>query len=109
LARSWRPARSPKARPADASACVGFPTTILAESGQREADVERTLATGVPWLFLSGDRDNFSELHRLRAWAAARPSVRLDVLADTGHFFAGETERDAVARVTAFVRDALSD
>jgi len=39
----------------------------------------------------------------LRAWADDFPSVRLDVLAGAGHFFAGPAERDVAARVARFL------
>jgi alpha/beta superfamily hydrolase len=80
-----------------AFAAVGFPTTILNE--ERVPDVERALATGIPWLFLQGDRDQFCELERVRGWQ--RPNVELQTLDGEGHFF---TNEDAVAeRVAAFL------
>jgi uncharacterized protein len=83
-------------------ACVAFPTTILEETGDRAEHVARALDRGLPWLFVGGDADGFCELDRIRGWAHGRPSVRVDVLPDVDHFFAGAATRDACARVAAF-------
>jgi len=93
--------------PAVACAAIGFPTTILGDDAARLADAARALGGGAPWLFVSGDRDPFSELARLRGWAASFPSVRLEVLEGEGHFFAGASERDVTARATEFLRAAM--
>jgi alpha/beta superfamily hydrolase len=93
--------------PAAAVAAVGFPSTILGDDAARAADAARALGAGAPWLFVSGDQDPFSELERLRRWAADFPSVRVDVLAGAGHFFAGELERDVCRRVTEFLVRAI--
>jgi uncharacterized protein len=92
--------------PAYACAAVGFPSTILGDDPERAATAERAFASGTPWLFVSGDQDPFSELDRLRGWAAAHPSVRVDVLPGVGHFFAGDAERAVTARVTELLRAA---
>jgi alpha/beta superfamily hydrolase len=86
-----------------ACAAVGFPSTILGDDPARVASAERAFERA-PWLLVSGDQDPFCELERLRAWEARFPSVRLDVLAGVGHFFAGADERAAVDRVVAFAR-----
>jgi alpha/beta superfamily hydrolase len=80
-----------------AYAAVGFPTTIL--NDERVPDVERAITTGIPWLFLQGDRDQFCELERIRGWQ--RANVELQTLDGEGHFFA---DADAIAgRVAAFL------
>jgi alpha/beta superfamily hydrolase len=92
---------------AAAMVAVGFPSTIIGQHPDRLADVERALESGVPWLFIQGDRDHFCPLDRVRAWAAGRPSVHLDVRTGQGHFFSGVAAADLVARVTAFVAHAV--
>jgi alpha/beta superfamily hydrolase len=92
---------------AAALAAIGLPSVIVGNHAERIADVERAFASGVPALFLHGDRDPFCEAARVAAWAAGRPSVTLDVLSGQGHFFAGDAERDVVARVAAFLTTAL--
>jgi alpha/beta superfamily hydrolase len=74
--------------PVRAYAAVGFPTTIIGENADRIADVARAIATGIPWLFLQGDRDQFCELDRIRGWKA--PSVVIQILEGAGHFFSDE-------------------
>ena len=91
--------------PAAALAAVGFPTTIIGDNADRLADVDRAIASGIPWLFLQGDRDVFCELARVRAWSGA-PNVELQILEGAGHFFAGGAEDDVVARVAAFLSRA---
>jgi alpha/beta superfamily hydrolase len=93
--------------PAAAMAAVGFPSTIIGQHLDRIADVERALGSGVPWLFIQGDRDPFCPLDRLRGWAAGRPSVQLDVRPGEGHFFSSAAADDLVARVTAFITRAV--
>jgi alpha/beta superfamily hydrolase len=87
---------------AAAFAAVGFPTTILGDNAERLADVRRAIATGIPWLFLQGDRDQFCELDRIRSFAAA--NVEIDTLEGAGHFFADGAE--VASRVADFVSRA---
>ncbi len=88
-------------------AAVGFPSTILGETGERVEQLVRALDGGAPWLFVSGDADPFAEVARLREWAA-RPSVRLELLPGAGHFFAGAEEKFAVAQVASFFTQLLT-
>ena len=83
-------------------AAVGFPTTILGEDAARVAELERALDRRMPWLFVSGDADQFSEVDRLRGWVAARPWARLDELPGRGHFFAGDDAADVCRCVAEF-------
>lgn len=83
-------------------AAVGFPTTILGQDAARVGDLLRALDRRLPWLFVSGDADQFSEIDRLAGWAADRPSVRLDVLPGRGHFFAGADSDEVCRRVAEF-------
>jgi alpha/beta superfamily hydrolase len=87
-------------------AAVGFPTTILGDNADRLADLARAIATGIPWLFLQGDGDQFCELDRVRGWTA--PNVALQVLEGAGHFFGGEAETEVARRVADFVGRSLS-
>ena len=82
-----------------AFAAVGFPTTIIGDHADRLAEVARAIATGIPWLFLQGDRDQFCELERIRGWAA--PNVDIQVIEGAGHFFADAGE--VCARVANFL------
>ncbi len=93
--------------PAAALAAVGLPSAIVGDHPERVADVERALGVGLPTLFVHGDRDPFCELGRVAAWAAGRPTVRVDVLPGQGHFFTGDAERDVVARVCAFLVETV--
>jgi len=93
---------------ADAYAAVGFPTTIIGDDPVRTADVDRALATRIPWLFLNGDADPFCELPRVRSWSLGNPSVKLDVLPGAGHFFAGPLATTLAERVATFVATALT-
>jgi hypothetical protein len=90
-------------RPA-AFAAVGFPTTIIGDREERVADVTRAVATGIPWLFLQGDHDQFCELGRIRGWAA--PNVDIQVLEGAGHFFADGSE--VAERVARFIARAVT-
>ena len=83
-------------------AAVGFPTTILGQDRERVGDLLRALDRRLPWLFVSGDVDQFSEIDRLSGWVAERPWARLDVLPGRGHFFAGADSDDVCRRVAAF-------
>jgi alpha/beta superfamily hydrolase len=91
---------------AEAYAAVGFPTTILGDHADRIADVRRAIATGIPWLFASGDDDPFCELDRVRDFAAGQPTVTLDVRPG-GHFFHGAAAAELSARVARFVKEVL--
>jgi alpha/beta superfamily hydrolase len=94
--------------PAAACVAIGLPTRTIAEHADREAALARALSTGIPSLLLSGDADPLSEIDRLRAWAARRPSVRVEVLAGQGHFFADADARELCARVADFVAGYLT-
>jgi alpha/beta superfamily hydrolase len=85
--------------PVRAYAAVGFPTTIIGENADRVADVTRAIATGIPWLFLQGDQDQFCELDRIRGWNA--PNVEVQILEGAGHFFSDGEE--VAARVADFL------
>lgn len=93
--------------PADAFAAIGFPSTIVGDHPDRIADVRRGFAA-CPTLLLSGTRDQFSELDRLRAFCADAPAAALDVLEGRGHFFTGDDERAVVARAIDFLAARLS-
>jgi alpha/beta superfamily hydrolase len=86
-----------------ALAAVGFPTTILGHDPERVAQVERALDSRVPWLFVSGDRDQFCEVDRVQAWADARRWVRLELFPGRGHFFDAADEEEVCRRVRDFV------
>jgi alpha/beta superfamily hydrolase len=92
--------------PATALAAVGFPTTIIGDNADRLADVGRAIATGIPWLFLQGDRDVFCELARIRSWTG--PNVDTQILDGAGHFFSGAAQDDVAGRVADFLGRALS-
>jgi uncharacterized protein len=83
-------------------AAVGFPTTILGQDRERVGELLRALDRRLPWLFVSGDADQFSEIDRLSGWVAERPWARLDVLPGRGHFFAGADSDDVCRRVAEF-------
>jgi alpha/beta superfamily hydrolase len=90
-----------------AFAAVGFPTTLVDERPERLQHIEAALDRRLPWLFVSGDRDQFCELAQLRAWTGARPWTRLQPLPGRGHFFAGDDERAVLSLVTGFVVESL--
>ena len=94
--------------PVAAVAAVGFPTTIIGDHADRLADVARALGRGAPFLFLSGNRDVFCELDRVRRWAEP-PHVELQVLDGEGHFFAGAMQDEVARRVAAFIAGHLVD
>jgi alpha/beta superfamily hydrolase len=92
---------------AEAYVAIGFPSTIIIDDGEREADVAQALDRGIPSLLVQGDADPFCPLERVKAWSARRAHVRVEVLAGAGHFFGGAAERELVGRVTRFVKEAL--
>lgn len=89
---------------ARAFVALGLPTVLLDSDEEREQRIARGLAA-CPALALSGTRDQFSELPRLRAWAAAIPSLELEVLDGIDHFPAGDTLAAVCARIVRFVAD----
>jgi alpha/beta superfamily hydrolase len=86
-----------------AYAAVGFPTTIVGDDEARIAQVKRALATGTPTLFVSGDRDQFCELDRLRGWLDGVPTARLQVEPGLSHFPSGPEAEHLCASVVRFV------
>jgi alpha/beta superfamily hydrolase len=82
---------------------VGFPTTIVGDDEARIAQVKQALATGTPALFVSGDRDQFCELDRLRGWLDGIPSARLQVETGLTHFPSGPEAEHLCASVARFV------
>ena len=93
--------------PLQAAVSVALPTTVVGDHPERLAGVAGALRSGVPWLFLSGDRDPLSELPRLRRYCDGHPSARLEVLSGEGHFFQGDGRRAVVARAIEFIGTGL--
>ena len=86
-----------------AYAAVGFPTTIVGDDEARVGQVKQALATGTPSLFVSGDRDQFCELDRLRGWLDGIPTARLQVEPGVSHFPSGPEAEHLCASVARFV------
>ena len=85
-------------------AALALPTVIVGEDAARVADVIAA-NRAVPTLYVSGDRDQFSEIDRLQAFAAAAPGTRVEVLPGAGHFPTGP-DLDAMLRLaTTFLLD----
>jgi uncharacterized protein len=84
---------------------IGLPTTIVGEHPDRIADLTAALDAGRS-LLISGTEDQFSELPRLRAWAAGRSSVELVELERVGHFPSGAALDDLLRRSVAFLAAA---
>ena len=81
---------------------LGLPTTIVGDNLERIAHITAA-HRAAPTLHVVGDRDQFCEVDRLRAWAAAVPGTRVDVLPGVSHFPSGAPLDDAVARIVAFL------
>jgi alpha/beta superfamily hydrolase len=93
---------------AAAHVMIGLPTTIIGQDRERVAVIERALDRDLPSLIISGDRDQFCELDRVREWVAGSARARLEVLPGEGHFFGPAAYARVVGLVVEFVRAAGS-
>jgi alpha/beta superfamily hydrolase len=88
---------------AAAHVMIGLPTTIIGHDRERVAVIESALHRDIPSLIISGDRDQFCELDRVREWVAGCARARLEVLPGEGHFFGPVATERLVGLVVDFV------
>jgi hypothetical protein len=83
---------------------VAFPTSIIGDDPERNADVVRALDRGVPALFLHGDRDPLLSIDKIAGWRSGRPHVTVETLPGCAHFFHDEDARTICDRTAEFLR-----
>ena len=90
----------------DGLALVGFPLAETSLSLPPPPDREQLAAFDRPVLFVAGQADQFCPLPELRRLVRRIPDARLEVVADTDHFF-WRREREVADLIGTFARTLL--
>ena len=79
---------------------------VVDHRGQAVSALNRlTTRTNFPVLVIWGDRDTMIPVHHAHAARRARPDVRLEVLADVGHFPHAERPVEVAELIVGFIAD----
>lgn len=90
----------------EAAVAIGLPTVIVRDNPARIEGLQRGLGA-VPWLLLTGDKDQFCELASLESWRVGLPAARLSVLPGVGHFYAPDQETRLGELVVKYLDEIL--
>lgn len=85
--------------PVAAGVAIGLPTVIVRDNAERIAHLRQAVTT-VPWLLVSGTRDQFSEVEMLRSLA---PPATLELLEGVGHFYDLSSGNAVVSHILPFL------
>jgi alpha/beta superfamily hydrolase len=92
----------------DALVAIALPTSVLGDDPERLADLERAARRGVPTRFVHGDSDPFVQPALLAGLSNAGRHLRVDLLAQQGHFFEGPSAASLCATTPDFIVAALA-